>query len=83
MDATTDYSPLSKDDISALHASQHIDNQPADLKLTLPSLVRKRLTSLHSTQAPGPDGIQNWVLKEYAKILATPISDILNSSLTH
>ena len=30
--------------------------------------------------APGPDGLSNWCLKEYAELLYQPIADILNSS---
>jgi hypothetical protein len=28
----------------------------------------------------GPDGISNWLLKEYAEILAEPVTHILNAS---
>ena len=38
------------------------------------------LKRLNKHKAPGPDGIPNWVLKEYAEILAQPITDILNTS---
>ncbi|XP_067046036.1 uncharacterized protein [Acropora muricata] len=30
-------------------------------------------------KAPGPDGLPDWVLKEYAVLLAQPVSDILNA----
>ena len=31
-------------------------------------------------KAPGPDGLSNWVLKEYAEILVTPVQNILDAS---
>ena len=37
------------------------------------------LTKLNSRKAGGPDGIPCWVLKEYADVLAHPITAILNS----
>ena len=39
-----------------------------------------KLKSLNSGKAPGPDGLANWILKEYADILASPISTLLNVS---
>ena len=33
-------------------------------------------------KAPGPDGIPNWILKEYALILSDPICHIIRCSLT-
>ena len=40
------------------------------------------LATLNPRKAPGPDGVPNWVLKEYAVVLAHPVSLILNSSFT-
>ena len=31
-------------------------------------------------KAPGPDGLPDWVLKEYVVLLAQPVNDILNAS---
>ena len=41
----------------------------------------KLLSSVHSAKAAGPDGINNWVLKEYAECLAFPVKTIVNASL--
>ena len=41
--------------------------------------VYKKLKSLNSSRAPYRDGIADWVLKEYAESLASPISNLLNS----
>ena len=42
--------------------------------------VYKRLSHLNAAKAGGPDGIPNWVLREYAECLAYPVSIILNAS---
>ncbi|XP_068707894.1 uncharacterized protein [Montipora foliosa] len=48
---------------------------------TLPvSSVHTALLKLNPRKASGPDGIGNWLLKEYADFLAEPITHILNSS---
>ena len=39
-----------------------------------------KLKSLNPGKSPGPDIIPNWVFKEYAELLAEPVSIILNSS---
>ena len=42
--------------------------------------VLSALTELNSKKAGGPNGIPCWVLKEYAEVLAHPITAISNSS---
>ena len=42
--------------------------------------IYNKLISLNPNKALGPDGIPNWILKEYAELLANPISDMLKSS---
>ena len=44
------------------------DVSVADINITSSESVRAKLKSLNSGKAPGPDGIANWVLKEYADI---------------
>ena len=41
--------------------------------ITTPLSVYNKLKSLNPNKASGPDGISNWVLKEYAELLANPI----------
>ena len=41
----------------------------------------KLLASLNPSKACGPDDILHWLLKEYADLLAFPISKIINSCL--
>ena len=54
---------------------------PNDSVLQLDELdVYKVLASLNPRKASGPDGVSNWVLNEYAEILAQPVCSILNSS---
>ena len=53
---------------------------PNDSVLQLGELdVYKVLASLNPRKASGPDGVSNWVLNEYAEILAQPVCSILNS----
>jgi hypothetical protein len=42
--------------------------------------VLTKLKNLNASKAPGPDGIPNWILKTYGEILASPISNLLNTS---
>ena len=41
----------------------------------------KLWSSLNPAKAAGPDGIKNWLLKEYAECLAFPVKTIINASL--
>lgn len=38
------------------------------------------LKKLNARKATGPDGISNWILKDYAEILAKPVCSVLSSS---
>ena len=42
--------------------------------------VMKLLASLNPSKACGPDDFPNWLLKEYAELLAFPVSKIINAS---
>ncbi|KAL9970105.1 hypothetical protein ACROYT_G022428 [Oculina patagonica] len=39
-------------------------------------------TAVKTSRAGGPDDLPNWVLREFADILAAPIADILNTSFS-
>ena len=41
--------------------------------------VYNTLYKLDPQKTPGPDDIPNWILRDYAVILAKPITSILNS----
>ena len=53
------------------------DDEP--LSVTEATVARK-LRAVSTSRAGGLDNLPNWVLKEYADILASPIADILNTS---
>ena len=40
-----------------------------------------KLSSISSSKSAGPDEIPNWVLKDYAPLLAPPVTSIFNTSL--
>lgn len=42
--------------------------------------VANKLTKISSSKAGGPDRLPNWVLKEYAFIIAPAVTDIINTS---
>ena len=42
--------------------------------------VYKKLSHLNAAKAGGPDGVPNWILREYAELLAYPVATILNAS---
>ena len=41
--------------------------------------VFMKLKCLNVSKSPGPDGLQPWLLKEFAEILADPICQIINN----
>ena len=69
-----DYSPLA--DSAWVSADYDVP-----IVVTEQSVARK-LGEVSTFRACGPDDIPNWVLKEYADILAAPIADILNASFS-
>ncbi|XP_028415844.1 uncharacterized protein LOC114539415 [Dendronephthya gigantea] len=44
--------------------------------------VAKKLQTVNIYRAGGPDDLPNWVLREFADILAEPVADILNTSFS-
>ena len=44
--------------------------------------VWRKLHKISCARASGPDDLPNWVLREFADILAAPVADILNSSFS-
>ena len=56
-----------------------LEDNPVFLEAT-PERVYGNLLHLNKHKAPGPDGLSNWFLKEYAELLYQPIADILKSS---
>ena len=56
-----------------------LEDNPVFLEVT-PERAYRNLSHFNKHKAPGPDGLSNWCLKEYAELLYQPIADILNSS---
>ena len=75
---TNDFIPLSQKEVSNYSAG---DFDAADDLLVSTGEAYESLRSLNTRKAPGPDGIPNQILKEFAFELAPVIADIYNSSL--
>jgi len=56
------------------------DNFPDSLTI-YPDQVFRKLEAVKICKAPGPYGIPNWVLRDYAAILCEPLCVIFNQSL--
>lgn len=67
-----DYSPLSE---YVCVARQ--DDTPINFR---ESIVVSKLGAVSKSRAGGQDNLPNWILRQYADILASPITDILNTS---
>jgi len=65
--------------ISEFTGTVALEENPVFLELSAHQ-VYNNLQHLNKFKAWGPDGLPNWVLKEYAVLLAQPVSDILNAS---
>ena len=74
---TMNYNPLDSDTLHDLFSG--ITDETRNFEtiersdITNPLSVYNKLKSLNPNKASGPDGICNWVLKEYAELLANPI----------
>ena len=76
--------------LEPLQPYEPIDSERASLQVLLEEnpeflevflqRVYNNLLHLNKHKASGPDGFSNWVLKEYAEILVTPVQNILNDS---
>ena len=79
------FNPLTSENLPFLCEPTPNDLPTSVVNVTSPTSnstsVLSKLRNLDPSKAPGPDGIPNWILKTYAEIIATPISDKINTSL--
>ena len=52
----------------------------SELLIVSPSEVCNALLGLNPRKAGGPDGINNWLVRDYTDFLTSPVCDILNAS---
>ena len=71
---TDDSKPLDPDDSIAL------DCVPKQFVID-PDTVLSKLERINVHKAPGPDGIPNWFLRDYAVFIHEPICAIFNASI--
>ena len=52
----------------------------SELLIVSPSEVCDALLGLNRRKVGGPDGINNWLLRDYTDFLTSPVCDIRNAS---
>ena len=70
-----DLSPLDNKDLPAPP-----DILPSDFSINLNDVERK-LSQINIHKAPGPDGLPNWILRDFSAQLAGPVCAIFNASV--
>ena len=75
----TEYDPFSDYDLQILMESSE-QVPPVGMNITSSKYVCNKFKSLNSVREPCRDGIAEWILKEYAETLRSPISNLLNAS---
>ena len=73
---SADLPPIPKD-----HPNYRIQAEIEDKYIISVSEVERQLTRIKEGKSAGPDGIQAWMLRDLAPILAPPITAIFNSSI--
>ena len=71
--------PLSEYQLSSPLDRLNLEENPDFLEVS-EERVLSQLQKLNSSKSGGPDEVPNWLLREYAVILALPISLLLNAS---
>ena len=71
--------------LDPMKAYQPLDSLPPfEADAVVPELtesnVYSALRDLKPRKASGPDGVPNWLLREYAEVLAQPVRSVLNST---
>ena len=69
-------------DFQPLVCPPSAENTTSDVLQVSEFLVFKSLQQVNPNKSSGPDGVPNWLLREYADILARPVSSVLNSSFS-
>ena len=66
---------------SKLSFTSKLDTSSHQIPFVTTETIAKQLSSLSVSKAAGPDDIPNWVLTDFAHILAPSVSLLINSSL--
>ena len=69
-----DLQPVFEDDTALSH-------QVPDEYIISPETVLAKLNRINVHKAPGPDGIPNWVLRDFAPLLYEPLCAVFNASV--
>ena len=76
-DVSNNPRPLDHSDKLTVNSSDSITEQ----YVISPENVFCRLQRINVRKAPGPDGLPNWILRDYAILLCDPICAIFNASV--
>ena len=68
-------------DIQPLDFTPVDTNHSPDEHVISPESVEKALLSIKERKSNGPDDIPNWVLKNFASVIYSPICSLFNSSI--
>ena len=69
-------------DLQPLQTNQIFPDQNVPSQFVIfPDEIYNKLSRINTRKAPGPDGLPNWILKEFAFTLADPICSIFNASV--
>jgi hypothetical protein len=72
------------DDLSPLSNSSVYDSDIVPVEYGIhPVEVFHKLSKINIRKYPGPDGIPNWFLRDYAFAISEPISHIFNAFIKH
>jgi hypothetical protein len=70
-------------DLRPLSPTYIVDTTDADTQYSIkPYEVFDKLTRINIYKSPGPDGIPNWFLRDFAFAISEPICHIFNSSIS-
>ena len=73
---TTDFRPISPADCFSIGFDYHVPD-----RCVISTCQVEELRAIKTSKASGPDGIPNWVLRDFAECLSGPVCALFNSSL--
>ena len=69
------------EDLSPISDECSVNNEVPNEYIISPDVVFARLERINVYKSPGPDGLPNWVLRDFAHLLCEPLCAIFNASV--